>query len=149
MTTVPPSTWKETSKLDAAFSPKFVMETITDSLFVKVPLTGESTLTTPISSANKTSDVNKEPAPFVLQTSLDDFYISYQINAYTNKSEKAAIIYSELHGHIIDEFNEANVEILSPHYRAARDGNMATIPPEHLPPEYNAPGFNVNLKNEK
>lgn len=83
--------------------------------------------------------------PFVLQTSLDDFYVAYQINAYTDESHRMAGIYSELHQNIQDKFNEGGVEILSPHYRAGRDGNMTTIPSNYLPKDYQAPMFNVNL----
>jgi small-conductance mechanosensitive channel len=36
--------------------------------------------------------------------------------------------YSELHQNIQDKFNQAGVEIMSPHYRAERDGNQTTIP---------------------
>jgi small-conductance mechanosensitive channel len=66
--------------------------------------------------------------PFVLQTSLDDFYVSYQINGYTENSHRMASIYSPLHQNIQDQFNEAGIEILSPHYKAERDGNGSTIP---------------------
>lgn len=83
--------------------------------------------------------------PFVLQTSLDDFYVAYQINAYTDQSHRMAAIYSGLHQNIQDKFNEAGVEILSPHYRAARDGNMTTIPTNYLPKDYQAPSFNISL----
>jgi small-conductance mechanosensitive channel len=86
-----------------------------------------------IGAALKTDRILKEPSPFVLQTSLDDFYVSYQINAYTITPEKAALIYSDLHSFIQDAFNEAGVEIMSPHYRAARDGNQITFPPTYLP----------------
>jgi small-conductance mechanosensitive channel len=81
--------------------------------------------------------------PFVLQTSLDDFYVAYQINAYTDQSHRMAAIYSGLHQNIQDKFNEAGVEILSPHYRAARDGNMTTSPANYLPKDYKAPSFNI------
>jgi small-conductance mechanosensitive channel len=90
----------------------------------------------------------KEPKPFVLQTSLDDFYVSYQINAYTATAGVAAKVYSELHSKIQDNFNEAGIEILSPHYRAARDGNMVTTPAEYLPKDYQVPKFNVNINKE-
>lgn len=101
-----------------------------------------------IGAATKIELINKEPHPFVLQTSLDDFYVSYQINAYTHESTKAAKIYSELHANIQDAFNEAGVEILSPHYRAARDGNTITLPPDYLPPNYQAPAFNVKTNSD-
>lgn len=87
--------------------------------------------------------------PFVLQTSLDDFYVSYQLNVYTEESNRMAAIYSELHQHIQDKFNDGGVEILSPHYRAARDGNMTTIPPHYLPPDYQAPTFHVTQSRKK
>lgn len=72
--------------------------------------------------------IETEPAPFVLQNSLDDFYITYQINAYTKHPNKQAQIYSELHKSLMDVFHEADIELLSPHYNAIRDGNKRDIP---------------------
>ena len=42
-----------------------------------------------------------------------------------------------------DKFNEAGVEILSPHYRAARDGNHIAIPNQYIPSDYKTPSFNI------
>jgi small-conductance mechanosensitive channel len=81
-------------------------------------------------SALRTEMILIDPKPFVLQTSLDDFYVAYQLNAYINEPNKQSIIYSNLHQHIQDVFNAKGIEILSPHYRAERDGNMTTIPPK-------------------
>jgi small-conductance mechanosensitive channel len=102
-----------------------------------------------INAAKKTANLNLEIAPFVLQTSLDDFYVSYQLNAHTNDPDKTPGIYSELHQNIQDEFNEAGIEILSPHYRAARDGNSIAVPNEYLPEGYEAPGFKIVNSNNK
>lgn len=79
-------------------------------------------------AANRTENLLKDPAPFVLQTGLEDFYVSYQLNAYTQNPEKQALIYSDLHQHIQDCCRESGIEILSPHYQAERDGNASTIP---------------------
>ncbi|MEJ2113596.1 MAG: mechanosensitive ion channel family protein [Flavobacteriaceae bacterium] len=79
-------------------------------------------------AANRTDKLLKEPKPFILQTSLDDFYVSYQLNAYTKEAQKQAGIYSDLHQNIQDVCREQDVEILSPHYRANRDGSESTIP---------------------
>jgi small-conductance mechanosensitive channel len=98
-----------------------------------------------IDSALRTDLILDEPKPFVLQTSLDDFYVSYQINAYIRETGKQAFIYSNLHQNIQDVCNEMGIEILSPHYRAARDGNMTTIPADYLSKDYKAPSFNVKL----
>ena len=81
-----------------------------------------------IDAALRTEFVLQDPLPFVLQTSLDDFYVSYQINAYVRESNKQASIYSFLHQNIQDVCNERGIEIMSPHYRAGRDGNQTTIP---------------------
>ena len=96
-----------------------------------------------INAATDSAYVLKNPKPFVLQTSLDDYYVSYQLNAYTKEPNKQDIIYSSIHQNIQDKFNEAGVEIMSPHYRAVRDGNQTTIPADHLPEEYITPSFRV------
>ncbi|OIP60070.1 MAG: hypothetical protein AUK34_07040 [Ignavibacteria bacterium CG2_30_36_16] len=96
-----------------------------------------------INAGKETEFVLSEPKPFVLQTSLDDFYVSYELNVYTNNSNAMARIYSELHSKIQDKFNEAGVEIMSPHYGAMRDGNQTTIPQDYLPKEYQAPPFRL------
>ena len=93
-----------------------------------------------------TEHIKKLPHPFVLQTSLDDFYVSYQLNARTREIQKMAVIYSELHKNIQDKFNEAGVEIMSPHYGAHRDGNQTTIPQQYLPEDYKAPWFRFKDK---
>lgn len=100
-----------------------------------------------LQAADRTTYLLKEPKPFVLQTSLEDFYVAYQINVYTKEPNKQAIIYSELHQHIQDCCNEMGIEILSPHYRAMRDGNMVTIPADYLAKDYTSPSFNVNMTN--
>ncbi len=81
-----------------------------------------------LEAASKTPFVESEPKPFVLQTSLDDFYVSYQLNAHTKESKKMPFIYSEMHKNILEVFDREGVEILSPGYLAARDGNVTTVP---------------------
>jgi small-conductance mechanosensitive channel len=99
-----------------------------------------------LAAARRTDLVLAEPKPFVLQTSLDDSYVSYQINVYTNRPERMLDIYSWLHGNIQDAFNEAGVEIMSPSYAALRDGNTTTIPIANRPDGYHAPSFRVEAR---
>ena len=54
-----------------------------------------------------------------------------------------AVIFSALHQNIQDSFNNAGVEIMSPHYRAIRDGNTITIPEKDRPDDYEPPSFRV------
>jgi small-conductance mechanosensitive channel len=102
-----------------------------------------------IDAALRCELILKDPIPFVLQTGLDDFYVSYQINAYTREANLQATIYSLLHQHIQDVCNERGIEIMSPHYRSERDGNMSTIPASYLPKDYKQPGFNISIKKDQ
>lgn len=97
-----------------------------------------------ISAAEATEGILADPKPFVLQTALNDFNVTYQINAYTASSHQMAVIYSRLHQNIQDKFNEAGVEIMSPHYTAMRDGNAIQIPDDYKPKGYERPGFKVD-----
>lgn len=96
-----------------------------------------------IAAAEATDGLRDDPAPFVLQTSLDDFYVSYQINAYTDQPLRMAALYSDLHQNIQDKFNVARVEIMSAHYTNIRDGNEITIPREYRSTSYEAPAFRI------
>jgi small-conductance mechanosensitive channel len=102
-----------------------------------------------IKAALATELINKEPAPFVFQTSLDDFYVRYQINAYTNAPNEQQNTYSNLNQNIQDVFNEAGVEIMSAHYQYIRDGNQTTVPADHLPDDYVAPAFRVKTEGKE
>jgi small-conductance mechanosensitive channel len=102
-----------------------------------------------IAAARATPFVLERPAPFVLQTSLNDYHVSYQINVYTDKPREMLNLFSALHFNIQDQFNAAGVEILSPGYTSLRDGNEITIPPEQRAPEYQVPGFRVISEAQK
>jgi small-conductance mechanosensitive channel len=82
-----------------------------------------------VRAAGRTEHIVETPPPFVLQKSLDDNYVSYEINAWTRSPEELPQIYSSLHANILDEFHGRNVEITSPAYRAVRDGNAPAVPP--------------------
>lgn len=83
-----------------------------------------------IEAALNTPGVVDDPRPFILSTSLNDWYPVYQVNAYIKDADKLAQIYSDLHQSIQDRFNEEGIEIMSPHYMAMRDGNASTLPPK-------------------
>lgn len=85
-----------------------------------------------IDAALNTPGVVDDPRPFVLETSLSDWYPVYQVNAYIKEADKMPQIYSNLHQNIQDKFNEVGIEIMSPHYMAMRDGNETTIPKDDL-----------------
>jgi small-conductance mechanosensitive channel len=86
-------------------------------------------------AAERTTGLLREPRPFVLQTALNDFYVSYELNAYTDYPRDMTTVYSEMHQKIQDTFNEFGVQIMSPHYLG--DPKEAKIVPKekwHQPP---------------
>jgi small-conductance mechanosensitive channel len=67
-------------------------------------------------AARRTEGLQTEPAPFVLQKSLGDFAVNYEINAYCSNPQMIATLYSNLHRNILDVFNEFGVQIMTPAY---------------------------------
>ncbi|MEO8594905.1 MAG: mechanosensitive ion channel domain-containing protein [Candidatus Solibacter sp.] len=97
-----------------------------------------------VRAALNTDGILPAPPPFVLETSMNDFHISYELNAYTDRANDTQDIYSRLHEAIQDSFNEGGVEIMSPTFYALRDGNPVTIPEAYRPANYQPPAFRVN-----
>ena len=85
-----------------------------------------------LSAARATKHIEKHPLPFVIVTTLDDFYVEYEINAYTKHTNLLSIIYSELHQNILDAFHQSGVEIMSPHIFAHRNDLEPQIPKEDM-----------------
>lgn len=83
-------------------------------------------------AAMNTKGIKKNPKPFMMTTSLDDFYVEYEINAYTSDAVGLSRIYSELHQNLLQEFFDAGVEIMSPHIFARRDGIDVQMPPDYI-----------------
>jgi small-conductance mechanosensitive channel len=96
-----------------------------------------------VDAALATPAILADPRPFVWQTALNDFYVTYEINAYTDNARDMINTYAVLHANIQDAFFAAGVEIMSPHYTSLRDGNTVQIPPDQRPPGYRAPAFRV------
>ena len=96
-----------------------------------------------IDAALTTPDILATPRPFVWQTALNDFYVTYEVNAYTANARDMINTYAALHANIQDKFFAAGVEIMSPHYTSVRDGHTVQIPEADRPPGYRAPAFRV------
>jgi small-conductance mechanosensitive channel len=97
-----------------------------------------------LQAAQATDQIADQPEPFVLQPSLGDFYVEYQINAFTHDAHDMPRIRSSLHRNIQTAFHTAGVEIASPHLSALRDGNVANIPDECLPTDYRPASFRLS-----
>lgn len=95
-------------------------------------------------AAERTGQALREPAPFVLQNALDDFYVKYELNVYVASSDDMPRFYSELHQNIQDAFNEYSVQIMSPHY-VGDPASAKIVPREHW---FQPPAFNSELSAE-
>lgn len=100
-----------------------------------------------LAAAEKTSGVVAVPRAQVWQLSLDDFAVSYQLRATTNRPSSMARVKSELNRNILDSFHEAGVEIMTPSVRSTRDGSALAIPAENDPPPGPIAKLQVDLKN--
>ncbi len=89
------------------------------------------------SAALDTPGIKKNPKPFMRTTALDDFYVEYEINAFTADAKNMTRIYSDLHQNLLKRFFEAGVEIMSPHIFARRDGIDTQMPSDYLTPPAN------------
>jgi small-conductance mechanosensitive channel len=69
-----------------------------------------------IEAAARTPGLLREPLPFVHQTSLGDYSVTYEINVYCDAPERMRYLYTELHRNILDVFNEYGVQIMTPAY---------------------------------
>jgi small-conductance mechanosensitive channel len=81
-----------------------------------------------IEAAERSSLISKDKKPFVLQTALNDYHISYQLNAFTQHEDKIPGAYSELHQNIQQVFAENKVEIMSPGFTVLRNTPKDTTP---------------------
>jgi small-conductance mechanosensitive channel len=96
-----------------------------------------------LDAAAATPGLLATPRPFVWQTALNDFYVTYEINAYTDRPAEMPDIYAALHANIQDTFYRAGVEIMSPHFAAVRDGNTIAIPEVFRTNGYQPPAFRI------
>lgn len=79
-------------------------------------------------AADRTPGLLKDPAPFVLQASLGDFAVNYEINVHVDNAQAMERLYAELHRSILDVFNEYGVQIMTPAYE--RDPDQAKVVPK-------------------
>jgi small-conductance mechanosensitive channel len=99
-----------------------------------------------LEAAARTRGLRRQPAPFVLQTGLGDFCVTYEINVYCDTPEAMAALYTELRRNILDVFNEYGVQIMTPAYEG--DPEKAKIVPREQwyaaparPPDSVQPAF--------
>jgi len=89
-----------------------------------------------LEAAQRTPGVASQPAPYVVQTALSDFYIEYRLCAQSNKNAPSRRVeaMNQLHANVLDVFNEHGVQIMSPHYMADPPEPQVVPPGPWSPP---------------
>lgn len=81
-----------------------------------------------LAAADRTPGLVNQPPARVLQTSLNDCHITYELNAAVADPLTYRETLSDLLGAIQDSFAAADVEILSPLFQVNREGPANTVP---------------------
>jgi small-conductance mechanosensitive channel len=99
-------------------------------------------------AAERTDGVLREPAPFVLEKSLGDFAVVYELNVYVDSTKLLPQRYAELHRHVLDVFNEYGVQIMTPAYEGDPQVPKVVPPDKWFVTPASAPG-SQNMKVAK
>jgi small-conductance mechanosensitive channel len=103
-----------------------------------------------IDAAKRSENILENPAPFVLKTDLGNYAVNYELFAWTNlvdRPDRMVRISSDLRRNVLDAFNAAGVEIMTPSVLAHRDASGLAIPTERLPERPAARGIAVDLRS--
>lgn len=86
-----------------------------------------------IESAMKTEGILKDPKPFILIRDLENFTVTYELNAYTDKPQSMVDLKSAMRRNILNNFACARVQIMSPTYVNIKERTgVDKIIPEHI-----------------
>lgn len=83
-----------------------------------------------VAAAGMVDGIQLHPEAYVLQKSLDDFYVRYELCAFSDRPNELHLVEARLNQAVQDTFFREGVEICSPHFNNFRDGNASTVPAE-------------------
>ena len=81
-----------------------------------------------LKAAASTPALSSDPPPFVFQTGLDDFYVSYTLRVFTSGPPPLGWIQTALRQNILDAFHRAGVEIMTPVFEVSGSTDQPAIP---------------------
>ncbi|MGI9241673.1 MAG: mechanosensitive ion channel family protein [Verrucomicrobiales bacterium] len=93
-----------------------------------------------LGAAAETEGVTDAHEPKVIQKALSDWYAEYTLVCYVKEPEQRTAVLSELNGRIQDGFNEADVQIMSPHFRDQPQDPIVVPKDRWFPPGNPMPG---------
>jgi small-conductance mechanosensitive channel len=100
-----------------------------------------------IEGALATEHVLRDPPPAVWQSELADYAVNYELRARTDRAALMWETYSALRQNVLDAFNRAGVEIMTPSILAHRDASSLAVPPEQFS-DRAQPGIAVEVRTQ-
>jgi small-conductance mechanosensitive channel len=101
-----------------------------------------------IDGARATEYVLTEPAPQVYQTALGDYAVNYELRALTDQPAFMFLTLSALRRNVLDAFNRAGVEIMTPSILAHRDASNLAVPPEQFRNTSGRGGIAIDVRTD-
>jgi small-conductance mechanosensitive channel len=98
-------------------------------------------------AAERTDGVLREPVAFVLEKSLGDFAVTYELNAYVDTAQMLPQRYADLHRNVLDVFNEYGVQIMTPAYEGDPEQPKVVPREQWFVTPARAPAANQNIAN--
>jgi small-conductance mechanosensitive channel len=77
-----------------------------------------------IDAAGRVEGLRDEPPPFILEQSLDNYSVTYELNVYCTEPGRIPYLYADLHRSILTVFRERGVEIMTPTYVSLPDDDV-------------------------
>ena len=98
-----------------------------------------------LEGASRTAQVRVDPPPHVFEASFGNYSVQYELRAWAVSAEGIFETYAALRRNILDAFNEAGVEIMTPTILAHRDANDLAVPEERFAARHGSRGIAVTI----
>ncbi len=99
-----------------------------------------------LEGARATDLITQDPPPVIWQTALGDYAVNYELRAATSNADRMWDTYSLLRQNVLDAFNRAGVEIMTPSIFAHRDASGLAVPDEQFPYKPRPAGIAVEVR---
>ena len=99
-----------------------------------------------LDGARATERILAEPAPQVFQAALGDYAVNYELRVYTDTPTSMFLTLSALRANVLDAFNRAGVEIMTPSILAHRDASNLAVPLEQFPNRTKPAGIAIDIR---
>ena len=99
-----------------------------------------------VDAATRTEQVATDPQPRVMEKSLDDYSVDYELRVWSKTADAIFESYANLRRNVLDTFADAGVEIMTPTILSHRDASSLAVPTERFPNPPQPKGIRVSIQ---